>query len=55
MGNDSIVKQLLDKNADINIKSNVGKTALIWGKLKFNSFNFNSKTIIILFSLPLWS
>jgi ankyrin repeat protein len=36
MGYDSIVKQLLDKNADINIKDMLGNTALIWGKLKFN-------------------
>jgi hypothetical protein len=51
MGRDSIVKQLLDKNADINIKDEHGNTALIGGKLKFNKFIFNSKTIIIHFSL----
>ena len=51
MGYDSIVKQLLEKNADINIKGNYDRTALIWGKLKFNLFIFNSKIIIIHFSL----
>ena len=33
-GHESIVKLLLENNADINIQCNNGFTALIWGNLK---------------------
>jgi hypothetical protein len=37
-GDDLIVKQLLEKNAGINIIDHDGKTAMNWGKLKSSSY-----------------
>ena len=44
----SIVQQILENQADVNIQNKSGRTPLMWGKLRPNLFYLNLNAIIII-------